>query len=315
MTRRCHPAAGGSSVSGVSVIVVVAAALTLLFSGCASAPRSGNTAAATSLGLPTAAPAAPAALPAVTAPAVPPTAVAPPEMSPVAATPTAVAAAADVPYVAGPVLPRARLDPGDDAAMADLWQRLRDGFAMPALDTDDVRRWEQYYVSRADYVKRMTDRGARYLFHIVEELQRRDMPLELALLPFVESAFDPQALSRARASGMWQFMPATGKDFELRQNVFRDDRRDVLASTRAALDYLQRLHQRFGNWQLALAAYNWGQGNVQRAIDRNRRAGRATDYLSLQMPHETRQYVPKLQAMKNLISRLPTHRHPHSAQG
>jgi membrane-bound lytic murein transglycosylase D len=149
----------------------------------------------------------------------------------------------------------------------------------------------------------MTERGSRYLFHIVEEVQRRGMPTELALLPFIESAFNPQAISSAKASGMWQFMPATGKHFELRQNVFRDDRRDVLASTRAALDYLSRLHDMFGDWHLALAAYNWGEGNVQRAITRNQRAGKPTDYLSLRMPNETAYYVPKLQAVKNLVLR------------
>jgi membrane-bound lytic murein transglycosylase D len=110
-------------------------------------------------------------------------------------------------------------------------------------------------------------------------------------------------MSRAAASGMWQFMPGTGRDFKLRQNVFRDDRRDVLASTHAALDYLQRLHTRFGNWHLALAAYNWGQGNVQRAIDANVRSRAGTDYLSLTMPDETRNYVPKLQAIKNIVLR------------
>ena len=236
-----------------------------------------------------------------------PTAPAPATKPESAAPPTALA---EVPLeataVMGPKPARVRLDPGDDAASSDLWQRVRDGFAMPDLSAEPLRpqvqKWEQYFATRADYLKRMTDRGARYLFHIVEELQRREMPMELALLPFIESAFDPQAMSRARASGMWQFMPATGKDFELRQNVFRDDRRDVLASTRAALDYLARLHKRFGDWHLALAAYNWGQGNVQRAIDANSRARLATDYASLKMPDETRNYVPKLQAMKNLIA-------------
>ncbi|HWI78117.1 MAG TPA: transglycosylase SLT domain-containing protein, partial [Ramlibacter sp.] len=141
----------------------------------------------------------------------------------------------------------------------------------------------------------------KYLFHIVEELERRDMPTELALLPFIESAFNPQAVSSARAAGMWQFMPSTGQYFELKQNVFRDDRRDVLASTRAALDYLQKLYGMFGDWHLALAAYNWGEGNVGRAIARNQRAGLGTGYLDLNMPNETRNYVPKLQAVKNIV--------------
>ncbi|HZE92447.1 MAG TPA: transglycosylase SLT domain-containing protein, partial [Rhizobacter sp.] len=174
---------------------------------------------------------------------------------------------------------------------------------IPDLDTPLVRVGEQWYSSRPDYVQRMTERGSRYLFHIVEEVERRGMPTELALLPFIESAFNPQAVSSAQASGMWQFMPATGKHFDLRQNIFRDDRRDVLASTRAALDYLGRLYAMFGDWQLALAAYNWGEGNVQRAIDRNKRAGKPIDYLSLRMPNETQYYVPKLQAVKNIVMR------------
>jgi membrane-bound lytic murein transglycosylase D len=185
---------------------------------------------------------------------------------------------------------------------SDLWLRLRAGFTLPTVEGDLVRKWEQFYAARPDYVQRMATRGGRYLFHIVEEVQRRGLPTELALLPFVESAFNPQASSRTRASGIWQFMPATGKDFELRQNVFRDDRRDVLASTQAALDYLQRLHAQFGDWHLALAAYNWGQGNVQRAQARNRKAGKPTDYASLRMPDETRNYVPKLQAVTNLVA-------------
>src|SRR3990167_3506128 len=128
------------------------------------------------------------------------------------------------------------------------------------------------------------------------------MPTELALLPYIESAFNPQAVSSARAAGMWQFMAATGNYFDLKQNPFRDDRRDVLASTRAALDYLQKLHGMFGDWHLALAAYNWGEGSVGRAIAKNKRAGQATSYQDLNMPMETRFYVPKLQAVKNIVS-------------
>ena len=202
-----------------------------------------------------------------------------------------------------PLLPRSRLDPDQDAARRDLWERVRGNYSMAPVDNELVRKWEQWYASRPDYVQRMTERGSRYLFYVVEEIERRGLPADLALLPFVESAFNPQAMSSARASGMWQFMPATGKDFSLRQNLFRDDRRDVLASTRAALDYLQRLHKQFGDWHLALAAYNWGQGNVQRAIESNRRAGRSVAYNDLVMPDETRNYVPKLQAVKNIVAR------------
>ena len=191
----------------------------------------------------------------------------------------------------------------DHAAQTDLWERVRRGFAMADLNGDIVHNREQWYATRPDYVQRMTERGSRYLFHIVEELEVRRMPTELALLPFIESAFNPQAVSSARASGMWQFMAATGKDFALKQNIFRDDRRDVLASTRAALDYLQRLYGMFGDWHLALAAYNWGEGSVQRAINRNQKLGLPTDYASLKMPNETQYYVPKLQAVKNIIAR------------
>jgi membrane-bound lytic murein transglycosylase D len=185
---------------------------------------------------------------------------------------------------------------------ADLWARIRAGFMMRELDSKLVNQQEQWYATRQDYIQRMTDRSRKYLFHIVEELERRNMPSELALLPFVESAFNPQAVSSARAAGMWQFMPGTGRDYDLKQNFFRDDRRDVLASTRAALDYLQRLYTMFGDWHLALAAYNWGEGNVSRAIARNQRAGLGTSYTDLKMPDETRNYVPKLQAVKNIIS-------------
>lgn len=184
----------------------------------------------------------------------------------------------------------------------DIWERIRRGFAMPDLDNDLVRNREQWYASRPDYMLRMTERSRPYLFHIVEELERRQMPMELALLPFIESAFNPQAVSSAKAAGMWQFMPATGKFFDLKQNLFRDERRDVLESTRAALDYLQKLHSMFGDWHLALAAYNWGEGSVGRALARNKAKGLPLTYSDLRMPNETRFYVPKLQAVKNIVA-------------
>lgn len=218
-----------------------------------------------------------------------------------------------------PLEPNRPIDLNDEAAKQDLWARVRGGFAMPDLEGPLVQNHEQWYASRPEYVSRMTDRASRYLFHIVEEVQRRGLPSELALLPFIESAFNPKALSSAKASGIWQFIPSTGKHFDLKQNVFRDDRRDVLASTEAALDYLQKLHAMFGDWHLALAAYNWGEGNVQRAQRRNERAGRPTDYSSLSMPAETRHYLPKLQAVKNIVLRperyglklAPIENHPY----
>jgi membrane-bound lytic murein transglycosylase D len=186
-------------------------------------------------------------------------------------------------------------------APVELWDRIRRGYRMPNLENELVTDREQWYASRPDYIQRMTERSSKYLFHIVEELERRNMPTELALLPFIESAFNPQAVSSSKAAGMWQFMPATGTYFDLKQNIFRDDRRDVLASTRAALDYLQKLNTMFGDWHLALAAYNWGEGNVGKAIARNKKAGLGTAYTDLSMPAETRLYVPKLQAVKNIV--------------
>lgn len=213
----------------------------------------------------------------------------------------------DAKYPDGPLTPlsRGKISSSEVASLeatGDLWVRIRRGFAMPDLDQDLVRDREQWYAARPDYIQRMTERSSKYLFHIVEELERRGMPTELALLPFIESAFNPQAVSSAKAAGMWQFMPATGSYFELKQNAFRDDRRDVLASTRAALDYLQKLYDMFGDWHLALAAYNWGEGSVGRAIKRNEKLGLPTGYTDLQMPAETRMYVPKLQAVKNIVA-------------
>ncbi|MBM3358450.1 MAG: LysM peptidoglycan-binding domain-containing protein [Betaproteobacteria bacterium] len=185
---------------------------------------------------------------------------------------------------------------------ADLWERMRTGFRLGNGDGPLLRGWEQWYSSRPDYVARMVERGSRYLFHVVEEIERRRMPAEIALLPMIESAYNPQAYSRAHASGMWQFIPSTGKHYGLRQNFWYDGRRDVIAATNAALDYLEKLHGMFGDWELALAAYNWGEGAVSRAMARNQAKGLPTDYGSLTMPNETRNYVPKLLAVKNIIA-------------
>ena len=201
------------------------------------------------------------------------------------------------------------LDPVGDLLMdtqltqdKDLWARIRRGYAMPDLQDNYVISQETWYANRPEYIGRMTERSRKYLYHIVEELERRRMPTELALLPFIESAFNPQANSSVKAAGMWQFMPATGKYFALKQNAFSDDRRDVQRSTRAALDYLQKLYGMFGDWHLALAACNWGEGSVMRAMNRNQKAGLGTTYTDLSMPNETRNYVPKLQAVKNIVA-------------
>jgi membrane-bound lytic murein transglycosylase D len=220
-----------------------------------------------------------------------------PSVAPVA-TPRNTAPSSAQPAAAADDPPIVATRPTNDA---DLWARIRRGYRMPDLQSELVTSQEQWYATRASYIGRMTERSNKYLYHIVEELERRNMPTELALLPFIESAFNPQAVSSAKAAGMWQFMPATGRDFSLKQNIFRDDRRDVLASTRAALDYMQKLHRMFGDWHLALAAYNWGEGSVQRAIAKNQRDGLGLGYLDLSMPNETRNYVPKLQAVKNIV--------------
>ena len=184
----------------------------------------------------------------------------------------------------------------------DLWQRIKNGYAIPDSTSSLVSRHEEWYSSRPDYIKRMVERSQRYLFHIVEEIDKRNMPMELALLPMIESAYNPQANSSSNASGIWQFVPATGKHFGLKQNWWIDNRRNVTVATDAALTYLQKLHSMFGSWDLALAAYNAGEGTVGRAIERNRKLGLPTDYENLDLPAETRNYVPKLQAIKNLMT-------------
>jgi len=197
--------------------------------------------------------------------------------------------------------PSTRNVPSFGSDDTNLWERIRTGFVLSDLDSPLVKEHEAWYAARPEYVGRMMERSQRYLFHIVEEVEKRGMPTEIALLPMIESAFNPKAISTSRASGIWQFMPATGKHFGLNQNMLYDGRRDVLAATDAALDYLQKLYNMFGSWELALAAYNWGEGSVGRAIAKNQANGEPTDYLSLRMPPETRNYVPKLIAVKNIV--------------
>jgi membrane-bound lytic murein transglycosylase D len=185
---------------------------------------------------------------------------------------------------------------------SDLWQRIRNGFSMPNLDDPLVAKQQAWYLNRPATLRIALARSKRYLHHIVEELEKRGMPTELALLPVIESSYNPQAHSPARALGMWQFIPSTGKSYKLKQNWWLDERRDILASTSAALDYLENIYQLSGDWHLALASYNWGEGSVGRAVAKNQAKGLPTDYLSLRMPDETRWYVPKLQAVKNIIA-------------
>jgi len=188
------------------------------------------------------------------------------------------------------------------ASPDDLWQRMRNGFSMPNLDGPLVADRQAWYLNRPEMLKQVLDRGRRYLYYIVEELERRGMPTELALLPMVESSYNPMAYSRARASGIWQFIPSTGKSYRLEQNWWQDQRRDIIASTGAALDYLQTIYEMHGDWHLALASYNWGENAVARAVAKNQARQLPTDYAHLTMPVETRYYVPKLQALKNIIA-------------
>ena len=269
------------TITGISLKIKLGLCLALFLTGCANVQKQAET---NPVDISTAAESASIST-SSSATAIPPTATTPPH----------VLAPLNAPIA------KAKLDDVTEPP-ADIWVRIRQGFAMPDLENDLVKDREVWYAARPDYMVRMTERSRRYLFHIVEELERRNMPTELALLPFIESAFNPEAVSSAKAAGMWQFMPATGKYFDLKQNVFRDERRDVVESTRAALDYLQKLHGMFGDWHLALAAYNWGEGSVGRALAKNKAAGLGLSYSELRMPNETRYYVPKLQAVKNIIS-------------
>ena len=190
---------------------------------------------------------------------------------------------------------------GKDQAEApgDLWARVRSGFRLGESDPSLTRAHEAWFSKHPAYLQRAVERSRLYLYYIAEEVEKRGMPMEIALLPMIESAYNPMALSPMKASGIWQFIPSTGKVFGLQQNAWYDGRRDVLTATRAALDYLQNLYGMFGDWELALAAYNCGEGCVARA--QSRRGSKATDYAAIKLPTETRNYVPKLIAVRNIV--------------
>jgi membrane-bound lytic murein transglycosylase D len=184
---------------------------------------------------------------------------------------------------------------------SNLWMRVASGFSIPDLEGSLVERHERSYADDPDRLRKLIERAKPYLYYIVNEVERRGMPMEIALLPMIESAFNPYANSPAHASGLWQIMPATGRHLGLSQNHERDERLDVMAATHSALDYLEYLHTLFPDWQLALAAYNWGEGSLGRSVSRNQNKGLLVDYWTISMPRETRNYVPKLQALKNII--------------
>jgi membrane-bound lytic murein transglycosylase D len=212
-------------------------------------------------------------------------------------------ARADQPSTSAPASPIASAAPATlPAKPTNLMLRVQRGFAMPELPSKLVDTHIKRFLNKPEYLERVFDRAGRYLHHIVEEVEARGLPTELALLPIVESAFNPQATSRAKAAGLWQFIPSTGRVFNLSQNWWMDERRDIIESTRAALDYLQKIYAQQGDdWFLALASYNWGEGAVSRAMKRNKARKKPTDYLSLKMPKETRHYVPQLIALRNLL--------------
>lgn len=201
----------------------------------------------------------------------------------------------------GKQVPRPDAEVGADSH--DLWDRLRQRFILPIPDQPKVQRELEWYASKPDYLRRVQERARPYLHFIVEEIESRNLPGELALLPVVESAFQPFAYSPGSAAGIWQFIPSTGRLYGLRQDWWYDGRRDVVASTRAALDFLEDMSERFdGDWELALASYNAGAGTVSRAIDKNERMGRPTDFWSLDLPAETSSYVPRLLAIAELVA-------------
>jgi membrane-bound lytic murein transglycosylase D len=190
----------------------------------------------------------------------------------------------------------------DSVSGRDIWTRMRNGFVFPAVDPHLVRSYLDEYRKHPVLLRQILQRGEPYLFHILDRLEQEDMPAELALLPVIESAFDPFAISPVGAAGLWQFMPETAAYVGLKQDWWRDGRLDIIASTDAALDYLAQLHRRFDNdWLLALAAYNAGSTRVRRAMGKNRDAGKPEDFWHLALPEETRSYVPRLIALRQII--------------
>ena len=187
-------------------------------------------------------------------------------------------------------------------AEINLWQRIYSRFDIKDENNSRSQKYEKWYSSRPEYIERMMDRSQKYLFYVVGEVEKRGMPSEIALLPMIESAYNPIANSKSKAVGIWQFIPSTGRLYGLKQDWWQDKRRNVVDATNAALDYLQKLHALFGTWDLALAAYNAGEGTVSRAIAKNKAKGLPTDYANLKLPRETKDYVPKLQAIKNIVT-------------
>jgi membrane-bound lytic murein transglycosylase D len=194
-----------------------------------------------------------------------------------------------------------------------LWNRIRDNYDMAPKQIEthqqpQIQKYVKHYKEKEKTLEKMSTQATPYLFHIVEKLEQREMPGELALLPMVESAFRPEATSNRGAAGLWQFIPSTGKYFGLKQNAWYDGRRDIRASTSAALDYLAFLHEAFDhNWMLALAAYNAGEGTVRRAIKKNLKQGKPTSFWDLHLPKETREYVPKFLALAEIIGQPEKH--------
>lgn len=191
---------------------------------------------------------------------------------------------------------------------SNLWDRIRNGFALALPpDTKTIRKIEQSYTQNPAAFDRMLASGERYLFYIVEEVERRGMPMEIALIPFIESAYNPLIKSSSQTAGLWQFIPQTGRNLGLTQNVWHDDRRDIVASTQAALDYLQYLHDKFDNWKLAIAAYNVGEGVVSRVLSKSIHKGKSVNIYELGLPSEVRYYIFKLLAVKDIIVNARRH--------